>query len=197
MSSPWCQFTLPDGKHHILWQQPHRVSLDHCPCWPPSFEGIKWTRVLLSLKATPLLGACWGTRRWGRLLASRESIPADGSAAALLRRLMDTRCLGRQAFIFSWSHLIWPNICLGFRAFPSPELQRWFNHQWISEDLSPFSSLRVLEVFQSDLWELEVVVEEKCGAWLSPATVLHVWSVVTESSCWKTNFKLTRWCLPV
>lgn len=27
-------------------------------------------------------------------------------------------------------------------------------------------------------------------------TVLHVWSVVTESSCWKTNFKPTKWCLP-
>lgn len=83
-------------------------------------------------------GLCWkcaGHTEVGKLLASRESIPADGSATALLRRLMDTRCLGRQALIFSWNHLIGLNICFGFRAFPSPELQHWLNHQWMSEEL--------------------------------------------------------------
>lgn len=76
------------------------------------------------------------------LLASGESVPADGSAAALLRRLMDTRCLVRQVFIFSWNHLIWLNICLGFQAFLSPELQHWVSGQWMSEELTvPFPQL--------------------------------------------------------
>lgn len=143
-----------------------------------------------------LLRAWGGRQRWGKFPASRESIPADGSAAALLRRLMDTRCLSRRAFIFSWNHLIGLNICLSFQAFLSPELPYWFNHRRMSEELSlPFP--------HSGSWGILVWFVRSRGGGQEGTrvgngcvTVLHVWSVVTESSCWKTNFKPTKWCLP-
>jgi hypothetical protein len=57
-----------------------------------------------------------------------ESVPADGSAVALLRRLMNSRCLSGQAFIFSYNCFIWLNICLGFEVLLSPEHQHGLHH---------------------------------------------------------------------
>lgn len=57
--------------------------------------------------------------------------------------LMDTRCLGRQAFIFSCNCLIRLNICPCFRAFPSPERRQWLSHRWILKSSTLSHILRV------------------------------------------------------
>lgn len=53
---------------------------------------------LFLLKARPFLGAYRDTQGWGSL--PLESVPADGSVVVLLRRLMNSRCLSGQAYIF-------------------------------------------------------------------------------------------------
>lgn len=103
-------------------------------------------------------------------------------------------CQAAKAFISSWSHLIGRHL---------PWLPG-FSITWASTLVQPPVDIRgplflfLLRVLGLPVWIYERWwLRRSVGHGCLPATVLHVWSAVTEFSLLETDFKLTRWRLPV